>query len=81
MQPHLHLNGFAILVSAVVSFALGSVWDGVLFVKPWQRAMGFDADRKPSGAEIAKGSLLNVVGTALMAFVLAHDVMILSFWR
>lgn len=78
MQPHLHLNPLAIVVSVVVSFALGSVWYGALFVKPWQRAMGFADDKKPSGAEIAKGSIINVIGTALIAFVLAHDVLV---WR
>jgi uncharacterized protein DUF1761 len=77
-MPHLHLNPLAIVVSVVVSFALGSVWYGVLFVKAWQRAMGFDAEKKPSGAEIAKGSILNLIGTALTAFVLAHLVVI---WR
>jgi hypothetical protein len=78
MQPHLHLNPLAIVVATIVSFALGSVWYGVLFVKPWQRAMGFADDKKPSGAEIAKGSVLNLIGTALIAFVLSHDVLV---WR
>ena len=75
-MTHLHLNGFAILVAAVVSFALGSLWYGVLFVGPWQRAMGFADDEKPSGAEIAKGSVLNLIGTLLMAFVMNHEVLV-----
>jgi hypothetical protein len=40
--------------------------------------MGFGEGAKPSGVEIARGSLLNLVGTLLMAYVLAHDV---SVWR
>jgi hypothetical protein len=67
----------ALLVSVVVSFAFGSVWYGPIWSKTWQRAMGFEAN-KPTGAEIAKGSVINVVGTFLTAFVLAHEV---GVWR
>jgi hypothetical protein len=78
MQPNIHLNWLAILVSVVASFAIGSLWYGPLFATIWAKAMGFGDDRKPTGAEIAKGSVLNLVGTFLMAYVLAHDV---SVWR
>jgi hypothetical protein len=71
------LNWPAVLVSVVASFAIGSLWYGPLFGKVWANAMGF-GDMKPTGAEIAKGSLLNLLGTLLMAFVLAHDV---AAWR
>ena len=77
MQPEIHLNWLAIAASVIGSFALGGLWYGPLFGKAWQRAIGF-ADVKPAGAEIAKGSALNVFGTLLMAFVLAHEV---SVWR
>src|SRR5438093_922186 len=40
------------------------------------KAMGFQS--KPSGGEIARGSVLNLVGAFLMAWVLAHDV---AVWR
>src|SRR5581483_7963292 len=76
MQPTIHLNWLAILVSIVASFAIGGVWYGPLFGKVWSKAMGFTD--KPSGAEIAKGSVINVIGLFLMAFVLAHDVQV---WR
>jgi hypothetical protein len=78
MQPNIHLNWLAVLVSVVASFAIGSLWYRPLFGKIWARAMGFGDDMKPTGAEIAKGSILNLVGTFLMAYVLAHDV---SVWR
>lgn len=78
MHPTIHLNWGAIAVSVVASFALGSIWYGPLFGKIWAKAMGFGGDMKPTGAEIAKGSILNVVGAFLMAFVLAHDV---AIWR
>jgi hypothetical protein len=77
MQPEIHLNWLAVLASVVASFALGSLWYGPLFSNVWANAMGF-GDAKPTGAEIARGSILNLVGTFLMAYVLAHDVLV---WR
>jgi hypothetical protein len=77
MQPEIHLNWLAVITSVVASFALGSLWYGPLFSKVWANAMGF-GDMKPSGAEIARGSILNLVGTFFMAYVLAHDVLV---WR
>lgn len=76
MPPNLSLHPLAIVVSVVASFALGGIWYGPLFGKVWARAMGFPEDQKPTGAEIAKGSVINILGTAMMAFVLAHDVAI-----
>jgi len=38
--------------------------------------MGFGGDARPSGAEIAKGSILNLIGTLLMAFALNHEVLV-----
>ena len=39
--------------------------------------MGF-VDAKPSGAEIAKGSVINIIGTFLTVFAMAH---IVALWR
>ncbi len=78
MQPNIHLNWLAILVSVVASFALGGIWYGPLFGKMWQRALGFTEGQKPSGAEIAKGSVINIIGLTLMAFVMSYDVQV---WR
>ena len=77
MHLHLHFNWLALLVSVVASFALGSIWYGPLFAKIWQRAMGFE-NAKPSGAEIAKGSVINIIGTFLTVFAMAH---IVALWR
>ena len=42
------LNWLAILVGAVIYFALGALWySPVLFMRPWQRSIGWDADRTP----------------------------------
>ena len=83
MQPEIHVNVLAVIASVIASFALGSLWYGPLFGKIWANAMVFGDTMKPTGAEIAKGSLLNLLGTVLMAYVLAHDVLVWrpSTWR
>lgn len=78
MQPDIHVNWLAVLTSVVASFAIGSLWYGPLFGKIWAKAMNLAEGARPSGAEIARGSALNLVGTFLMAYVLAHDV---AVWR
>ena len=78
MQPNIDLNWLAIIASIVASFAIGSLWYGPLFGKMWARAISFSGDVAPSGSEIAKGSVLNLIGIFLMAFVLAHTV---AVWR
>ena len=76
MQPQIHINFLAIPVAALASFVLGAIWYGPIFGKTWSAAMGFSD--KPGGAEIAKGSVLNLIGVLLMSFVLSHDV---AVWR
>jgi hypothetical protein len=76
MQPPIHVNWLAVVASVVASFAFGGLWYGPLFGKIWRKAMGMTA--QPSGADIAQAFVLNIVGTFLMAFVLAHDV---AVWR
>ncbi len=76
MQPMIVVNPTAIVVSVVVSFVIGAIWYGPLFGKTWAQSMGMAA--QPSGAEIARGSLFNIIGLFLMAYVLAHSV---AVWR
>ncbi|MDQ2870251.1 MAG: DUF1761 domain-containing protein [Acidobacteriota bacterium] len=78
MQPIIHLNWLAILVAVVASFIVGGLWYGPLFGKPWKKEMGVPDDAKPSGAEMGKALGLNVLGTLLTAYVLAHEV---QGWR
>lgn len=77
MQPTIQINWFAIVAAVVASFAIGSLWYGPLFGKTWARAMGF-AGMNPPGGEIARAMGLNILGTFLMAYVLAHEVVV---WR
>lgn len=78
MQPVIHLNWLAIVVSIIASFAIGAVWYGPLFGRAWARGLGFPDDMKPSGSEIARAFTLNLLGIFLMAYVLAHNVLV---WR
>jgi len=75
MQPQIHLNWIAIVVAVAVSFLFGGLWYGPLFGRAWKKEMGVPPDAKPTGAEMGKSLGLNVLGTFLTAFVLAHDVL------
>jgi hypothetical protein len=45
------LNWLAVIVGAVIYFALGAAWySPMLFSKPWQRAIGWDESRTPPQA-------------------------------
>ena len=45
------LNWLAVVVGALVYFALGALWySPMLFAKPWQRAIGWDENRAPPQA-------------------------------
>lgn len=78
MHPEIPINWLAILAAVVASFVIGSLWYGPLFGKVWQKAVGFGEDFKPSGKEIARGSLMSIAGALLMAYVLTHSVHV---WR
>ena len=39
-----NINFFALIVSAVASFAIGSIWYTVLFGKTWQKVVGISSD-------------------------------------
>ena len=78
MHPDIHLHWPAIGASVAASFLLGGVWYGPLFGKAWAKGMGFPEGWRPSGGEMARAFALNILGTFLIAFVLAHDE---AIWR
>lgn len=78
MHPEIHLNWIAIIVSVVASFVVGGLWYGPLFGAAWKKEMGVPPDAKPSGGEMGKSLGINILGTFLTAYVLAHEV---SVWR
>ena len=75
MQPSIHLNWLAIGVAVIASFLLGGLWYGPLFGQAWKKEMGVPPDARPAGGEMGKALGLNLFGTLLTAFVLAHSVL------
>ena len=78
MHPEIHLNWIAIIVSVIASFVVGGLWYGPLFGNAWKKEMGVPPDAKPAGGEMGKALTINVIGTFLTAYVMAHEV---SVWR
>lgn len=73
------INYLALILCAVVAVALGMLWYGPLFGKPWRKEMGVtEEDAKqmmnnPSARKkMMKSSLIAAVGAFIMAYGLAH---------
>jgi hypothetical protein len=74
------INLLAVVVSAVVVFALGWLWYSVLFGKPWMAMMGITPERMAQMGREGKNKMMmgygiQFVGALIMAFVLAHAVL------
>ncbi|MYD42264.1 MAG: DUF1761 domain-containing protein [Gammaproteobacteria bacterium] len=68
MELLLELNWLAIIVAALVSFAIGYPWYGPIFGKAWLAALGKTADEiEPS----PKPFIISIVTTLVTAFVMA----------
>jgi hypothetical protein len=69
-------NYWAVLVSAVASMVIGSIWFGPLFGKQFMQASGMDKWTPEQRAEATKAMmnsyLIQVVASLLMFYVLAH---------
>jgi hypothetical protein len=68
------LNLLAILASAVASIVLGFLWYGPLFGKPWRKLMGVSEGSMKQTSGMGKTYALMILGSLLMAFVLAHNI-------
>ena len=66
-----NLNWLAVAVSAIVNMAVGALWYGPLFGKPWMDELGYTMDDLEGGGV---GYLIAGVNSILMAFVLANVV-------
>jgi hypothetical protein len=78
MQPQLTMNWLAMLVSVIACFVFGGTWYGPLFGKAWGTAMGFNMDQKPDPKVMKRAFALQILGSCLMVFVMAHVVQV---WR
>jgi Protein of unknown function (DUF1761) len=72
---HLHLNIWAVLVSALFLWMLGAAWySPPLFAKPWMAALGITP--VPGHTKgLLRGMISSLVGDFILAFVLAHFVL------
>lgn len=78
MHPEIHVGILPIVIAVVASFALGFLWHGPLFGKTWLRLMGLPTEQRAPASSMVQPILLNLLGTALTAFVLAHSI---DIWR
>jgi len=71
-----HVNYWAVLVAAIVVFALGWLWySPLLFFKPWMRARGLDPAAAMAGAKMPAGKLvIELVRCLVLAYIIAHFV-------
>ena len=74
------INYFAVLVSAVASMVLGSLWYGPLFGKKWIALMGMTDEMmtQAKARGMGKAYSLMFAGSLLMAYVLAHALVFAS---
>lgn len=77
-MPFSEINWLAVAVAVIVSFIIGSAYYGVAVREVWQRSMGFTGERAPGTVEAIRGSVINIVGTIFMAYVLAR---LIADWR
>ena len=76
MQPEFSINFLAVLVCVVVAMPVGFLWFGPLFGKAWAKHMGFEDMEPPGGGAMAKSMGLYALGSLLIAFVLAHSIIV-----
>lgn len=72
MHPNLALNYPAMAVAFVAAFVFGGLWYGPIAGKPWGKAMGMDMSKKPSSKVMKRAFAIQIVGTCLVVYVLAH---------
>jgi hypothetical protein len=66
------INGWAIVISIVVSVVLGFLWYGPLFGKKWMALNGMTMpDPKPGFSTMIKPMLISFVGAFFMSYVLS----------
>jgi hypothetical protein len=69
------INYLAVLVAAIASMVIGSIWHGPLFGKKYMQVMGFDQMSPEQRAEMKKGMtkmyILQFIASLVMFYVLA----------
>ena len=72
-MPQVHINYLAIVVAAVIAFAIGGIWySPLLFAKHWVKAHGFSEDRiKEMQKGASKAYALSLLCQLLIALAIA----------
>ena len=78
MQSEININYLAVVACVIGAVPLGFLWFGPLFGKPWAKHMGMEDKEQPAGSAMAKSTGLFILGSLLIAFVLAHSI---AVWR
>ncbi len=69
MEDLISVNWLAIVIAAVVKFAIGSAWySPMLFSKQWQEAAGVT----PDPSVMPRAIVVQVIGDLIMAYILAR---------
>ncbi len=69
METAIAVSWIAIIVAAIVRFAIGAAWYATpVFGKVWQEAAGVVPDR----AQIPKALIVQAIGDLVMAYILAR---------
>lgn len=74
------INYLAVLVAAISSMVVGSVWYGPLFGKQWMMLSGMTGEKMKAAKAKGMGKSygLMFVGSLVMAYVLAHSLVFAS---
>ncbi|WP_423141993.1 DUF1761 domain-containing protein [Parablastomonas sp. CN1-191] len=73
------INVLAVFLAAIAWFALGAVWYGPLFGRPWKDALGWKDGAFPAGVPQSRHAMPVVMGLAfafelLVCLMLGHNI-------
>jgi hypothetical protein len=78
-MPQVPINYLAVLIAAIASMVVGSIWYGPLFGKPWMALMGITQEKMKAGKKnMGQTYALAFVGALIMSYVLAHSLIFAS---
>ena len=76
------VNYLAVLAATLLSVVIGSLWYGPIFGSTWTKLMGWSKSDMAKGAAdknaMMKSYGIQMVGSFVMAFVLAHSIVFAS---
>lgn len=67
-----NVNVLTVFLAALAFFAVGALWYGVLFGRPWQRETG--VTQAPKGGQVAKIMGLTFAFELLVCLMLGHNI-------